>query len=62
MLPCLRQVEVAVIMQTVSVLHDTRTSATALAAALNAAALDASLQVIALRLVTGLFKQSTIHT
>jgi hypothetical protein len=45
MCSCLRQVEVAVIMQTVSVLHDTRTSAAALAAALNAAALDASLQV-----------------
>jgi hypothetical protein len=39
------QVEVAVVTQTVSVLHDTRTSAAALAAALNAAALDASLQV-----------------
>jgi hypothetical protein len=47
--PCLQQVEVAVVTQTVSVLHDTRTSATALAAALNAAALDASLQVIAVR-------------
>ena len=35
--------------QTVSVLHDARTSAAALAAALNAAALDASLQVIAVR-------------
>jgi hypothetical protein len=46
---CFRQVEVAVIMQTVSVLHDTRTSAAALAAALNAAALDASLQVHAPR-------------
>ena len=49
MLPCLHQVEVAVVTQTVSVLHDTRTSAAALAAALNAAALDASLQVTAIR-------------
>lgn len=40
------QVEVAVVTQAVLVLHDRRTSGAALAAALNAAAMDASLQVI----------------
>lgn len=40
----IKQVEVAVVTQTVLVLHDNCTSAAALAAALNAAALDASLQ------------------
>ena len=52
MLSSVRQVEVAVVTQTVSVLHDTRTSAAVLAAALNAAALDASLQVLISTMLT----------